>query len=71
VRHRLLPGQVVSASDLHDPLVVPVSLQQFFAKGKKTRIRQAIVFEDDSLLHMIEDPGDLELELVDADAAGA
>ena len=44
--------------DAHDALVVFVARQHLLGEGKPGRGRQAIVFEDDSLCFMCEEPVD-------------
>lgn len=50
--------QAVDSADVHDAFVVAVTLQEFPAVPEKGRVRQAVVFEDDSLFHFGKEPAD-------------
>ena len=47
----------VVATYVHDPVVVPVTLQEFGTELEEGRIGQCVVLQDDPLLFMAKEPG--------------
>jgi hypothetical protein len=46
----------ISAADVHHAGVVTIICQQFLTETKEVRMRQTIVLENDSFLHLLEKP---------------
>src|SRR5438876_7634566 len=46
------------AADTHDAFLVPIPLEQLLAETEESRVRHAVVFEDDRLVYDAEDPID-------------
>ena len=46
----------ITSTDMHDPDIVAVILQQRFAKGEEGGVRQTVIFQNDSFFHLGKEP---------------
>src|SRR5439155_16709195 len=44
------------AADTHHAILIPITIEQLLAEAEERGIRQAVVFEDNRLVHDTEDP---------------
>ena len=56
VRHAFASEQVVVSAHGHDAFILTVSQEQLLAKGEESRVGQAIVLQNDCLLHLFKGP---------------